>query len=472
MTHQGYYRDNVPYNHLPYRLYGPRDAHQLGSHPHAYPPPSIPSSEPAPVATSNSGLSTVPAAVLQQHSAPLAVPSRITEASSLMYQWPDGNVRLECTEGEEPLGWHDEGWKWRSSGSRKGGVPDNAFKVEKLVCLGILHCSCMKDGVPVRFTRPKTQKDARTKQFASTCHICHDTHVHVSCDASLTYYRYHDSNGMVRLVREHHGRHSHHRPPTRRLREEDLYALDIQVRQNPQATAQQLRVGAGLQQVSIGTIDPVLLDARKARHEVEKSKARQGLQLPVATRNSGFQLLASLSSLQSSFQVPWIVHSDLLDKRYITMQTPFMADVLLKDSVRSWYQEGLSAETERHGIITDGSHDFFKEGVLLSSVVFSQVLLRWVPVLYTWIGCLDTAHHQAHFDRLINVIADLCTNGLNAVFDDQVFSAVCLLPSSLSQCADLDIDHGLLEGTAQWICRCVCRLHECPYTGLEHAQRC
>ncbi|KAJ7438875.1 hypothetical protein FB451DRAFT_1192413 [Mycena latifolia] len=52
-------------------------------------------------------------------------------SASPSYQWPRGNVKLECTVGQEPAGWNDEGWKWRSSGGRRTGVPKEAFKVDK-----------------------------------------------------------------------------------------------------------------------------------------------------------------------------------------------------------------------------------------------------------------------------------------------------------------------------------------------------
>ncbi|KAJ7846161.1 hypothetical protein B0H13DRAFT_1646889 [Mycena leptocephala] len=78
-----------------------------------------------------------------------------------------------------------------------------------------------------------------------------------------------------------------------------------------------------------------------------------------------------------------------------------MRDVLLRDSVQSWHAENLEAESGRHGIITDGTHDFFKQRILLTLLVFSQILLRWVVVLYTWIGAQDQEHHLPHFKQLV-----------------------------------------------------------------------
>lgn len=113
-----------------------------------------------------------------------------------------------------------------------------------------------------------------------------------------------------------------------------------------------------------------------------------------------------------------------MDGRFIVMQTPFMRDVLLQDQIRSWHGENLEAESGRHGLVTDGCHDFFKQGILLTSLVFSQVIMRWAPVLFTWIGKLDERHHKSHFDQLVYVIAELCTKGLGYAFDERLYSAV------------------------------------------------
>lgn len=199
----------------------------------------------------------------------------------------------------------------------------------------------------------------------------------------------------------------------------------------------------------------MLLGSRKARAEVEKSKIRQGIQQPAATRNSGFQLLQSLVAAKASFHVPWLQAADLLNHSFIIMQTPFMAEVLLRDAVQSWQAEGLEAETARHGIITDGSHDFFSHGVLLTSLVFSQVLLRWVPVLLTWIGNMDTHHHQTHFKTLIEGIADACAQAMGVMFDERMCAAVCYSSQIILMSIQLitHADYGLFPCPKEWIRR-------------------
>ncbi|KAJ7754779.1 hypothetical protein B0H16DRAFT_1886485 [Mycena metata] len=389
--------------------------------PPPYPPPAPGQVFPAPhVQTFNPGYPGYPVQMLPP---PPANPQPIQAEPS--YQWPDGDVKLECTAGHEPAGWDDQGWMWRSSGPRKIGLPEGAYKVDKRVCLGVFRCRCTSAaGDPSRFFRPRKEKAARERQLSETCHICRSTLTLIPCEASLTYYRYRGHGGVEHSVRQHLGRHEHPHPPIKILSAADRAALDQQVRENPSLTAQQLRAGAGPTQVALGDINPVLLGARKARHEVENSKVRQGIVGPATTRNSGFQLLSSLTSLQESFDTPWIVNSNLMDGQFIIMQTPFMRDTLLRDQVQSWHQETLEAESGRHGVVTDGCHDFFKQGILLVSLVFSPILLRWAPILFTWIGRFDEHHHKSHFAQLVYVIAELCTQGLGHAFDERLYSAV------------------------------------------------
>ncbi|KAJ7732048.1 hypothetical protein DFH07DRAFT_781036 [Mycena maculata] len=351
--------------------------------------------------------------------APLSIPVLATShpenTDAPLYQWPNGDVKLECTYGQEPVGWDDQGWKWRSSGSRRKGVPESATNVDKRLCLGVFRCGCTDNtGAPSRFFRPKSATKARNRQHTETCDICRTNLVHIPIL---------DDEQNPKVVRHHLGRHDHPRPPLTKLSASEAEALDLQVRQNPQATAQQLRVGAGATQLPLGAINPILSNPRKARHEVEQSKVRQDI-IPAATRNSGFQLLESFSALKNSFAIPWIVEAELLGRQYICMQTPFMRDVLLRDSVQSWHAENLEAESGRHGVITDGTHNFFKQGILLTSLVFSPILFRWVVVLYTWIGSQDQEHHIPHFKQLVQVIAEICTRGLGFDFDDRLFSAI------------------------------------------------
>ncbi|CAK5269038.1 unnamed protein product [Mycena citricolor] len=378
------------YPYPPFPFY-PAPFHNLPGHPSA-----APTILPAPNAT-------IP------HSGPAAKIEVIPDSSTVpSTRWPDGNFKVDCLVSELPPDWNDEGWAWRSSGSRRHGLPSDAYSVNKNRCLGVYHCACRdSSGKFSRLIRPKKEKRSREAQQNDRCLQCRTNLVHIPCDASYTTYNYEDTDAAEHIVRQHEGYHSHARPPTKRLSAAETLELDVQVRQNPTQTAQQLRVGAELGQTPLGVINPALFGSRKARSEVERSKIRLGIVAPTRSRQSGFDLVDTMSSLRDMFQTPFIIKSELIGGQFVVMQTPFMRDVLLRDQIESWSEERLEVESGRHGLPTDGCHDFFKRGVLLTSLVFSPTLLRWCPVLYTWIGQLDEAHHKSHFDQLLPAIAEI-----------------------------------------------------------------
>ncbi|KAJ7048195.1 hypothetical protein C8F01DRAFT_1286042 [Mycena amicta] len=310
------------------------------------------------------------------------------------YQWVDGNVTFQWTAGEEPPGVHDSGWVFRSSGSRKEGVPEDAFDVDKKNCQGYIRCDCVHpDGAPRRLFRPTTHKVSLAKQLAQTCSICRTQLVHIKCPGSVYVLTYQIAEGTgTTVVRKHLGIHDHPRPPVKQLTVAQNDALDELVRTNPNTSALALRAGASPGQIPLGEINPVLLDARKARAEVEKSHARLGIGAQLRG-GSTFGLLDTFRKLKASFDVPWFIDSDLLDKQFICMQTPAMRK------------------------------PFPRGGVLLTSLVFSPILLRWVVVLYTWIGNLDESHHETHFTHLIRSMFDVCTR-IGIPIDDHILASI------------------------------------------------
>ncbi|KAJ7192675.1 hypothetical protein GGX14DRAFT_701347 [Mycena pura] len=312
-------QDLYPPAAVPHDAAYPR-APQLGwnnypPYPWPYPPPPVPQN-PAPFGH---------AAPLLPVALPPTSPPVTTSLDSVSPQWPNGNIKIECLTDKKPDDWNDEGWAWRSSGPRVNEIPASAYKSEKHVCLGVFHCNCKaNDGSPSRLYRPKKNKAARTNQFSETCHLCRGNLKQIACLATLMSYKILDDDGNEHTVRQHSYYHNHPRPPTKRLAAADIDALDQEVRKNPHLTAQQLRAGTGTGQMALGEINPVLLDSRKARHEVDKSKIRQGIAQPTTTRNAGFQLLDLARKIHESFDTPWIVKSELLNGQFIVMQTPFM----------------------------------------------------------------------------------------------------------------------------------------------------
>ena len=338
---------------------------------------------------------------------------------------------MECSDGSEPVGWHDEGWAYASSGTRKvPGVP-NASGINKRTCRGILKCECRNEtGKYTCLTRPVTGTAGFKKQLLETCPMCHHIRTHISCSAyELKYHYTRPSDSVERLVRHHFGRHNHEHPPAKSLSSTDRNELDELVRKNPKATAFQHRVGAEHGMRPLSLINPVLSDPRKARHEVEKSKQRIGLPSTQAGAGStGF--IERMQSLNDRFSTPWIVDSQFIGRTYVSLQTPFMRSTLLRESVMSWSRDSPHSDS-RHGIISDSSFDFFDSGYLLSSYVYSVLLLRWVPVMYTWMGSQDADHHVPHFGHLISAICSVVSPA--APIQDHILASVSETLKNMSQ---------------------------------------
>ncbi|KAJ7207270.1 hypothetical protein GGX14DRAFT_396674 [Mycena pura] len=222
-------------------------------------------------------LAPTPAALKNGVSGTLAAAVDIAQTPS-QYQWVDDNVTFELRAGEKPRGLNDSSWVFQSSGSRNEGVPDGAFIVDKKCCVGYIRCGCSNDdGTPSRIC-PLTSTKACQAQCQESCTTCNTRLNLIECPGHAYVLTYHieDTEG-TRVVRKHLNLHGHPRVPVKRLSVAQTDALDELAHTNLNASAVELRVGAGTGQVPLGEIAPVMHSAAKARAEVEKSQARLGI---------------------------------------------------------------------------------------------------------------------------------------------------------------------------------------------------
>ncbi|KAJ7721712.1 hypothetical protein DFH07DRAFT_946809, partial [Mycena maculata] len=287
-------------------------------------------------------------------------------------------VRREAIFGQEEERWNHTKWVWRSSGISSY----NGRRAETRSCLGALVCpGC--GSARCRFGEPLQ---------------------HQTCKARSYHFKM-LRNDVLIAVWEHVGDHdTHKRPPGGMLSKDEQDMLDNQVSRRQNATAHQLRTGdAGPGSVPLADIAPVLANPRAARYHVSQSQARVGIP-SAASSKGGLGFLQSFTNLRNRLTTPFIVDSSLNGPVYVSFQTPFMDD-LIKESVEAWisdFSEG--PEAGRHGFVTDGDMSFFRHGPPLASCVFSGGFTSWAPVLYTWIGEQDTAHHRAHFRCLFKSV--------------------------------------------------------------------
>ncbi|KAJ7179791.1 hypothetical protein C8R46DRAFT_887044 [Mycena filopes] len=314
-------------------------------------------------------------------------------------EWPTGSLRRETVESHKDRKWKHNKWAWRSNGTNR----HKGYSAEVRTCLGVLRC-----GLCGRLTRPRTQTAARNRQIrtgctSNTCTIDAPL-IHDTCEARTFHYGF-DRDGERILVWEHFGDHStHDRPPGGSIltkSEEDQ--VDAQVMRKQDATAHQLRTGdRGPGSVPLADISATLAAPRAARYQIEQSQTRLGIN--TGSTKGGLAFMSAFGDLNRRFSTPFIVDSSLNGPVYITLQTPFM-DEIIREAVESWINDLAEGPTSsRHGFVLDGDHSYFRQGPLLASCAFSTTSHEWTPILYSWINGVDTAHHRPHFAHIFKSI--------------------------------------------------------------------
>ncbi|KII94260.1 hypothetical protein PLICRDRAFT_171919 [Plicaturopsis crispa FD-325 SS-3] len=329
----------------------------------------------------------------------LGTPMVDPEDPSSNDDWPVGYHRREQPKGNETPLWKHTKWVWRS----QGHVTHNDAPAERRVCLGVMRCNTCG-----RLSRPKTEAGARQIQLSEGCRApgCVESQdsplLHETCDAKSFHFTVR-RQGRAYLVWEHFGMHDHDRPPGGGLSRTQELAVDAQVLRHQNASAHQLRTGdSGPGSVPLAAIAPPLANPRTARYQISKSQSRVGIQ--PSSGKGGLSVLHELGAVNEKLGSTFLIDSGLLGPTYITLQTSFM-DTCIREAVEAWIEDREdSPVSSRHGFVTDGDHTFFRSGNLLTTCSFNTTMQAWVPVLYSWIDGLDTAHHQPHFKALFNSV--------------------------------------------------------------------
>ncbi|KAI0309499.1 hypothetical protein OF83DRAFT_1288583 [Amylostereum chailletii] len=190
----------------------------------------------------------------------------------------------------------------------------------------------------------------------------------------------------------------------------------VQLSHEVQERVAELRTGDRLRNsVPLGQITPVLSDPSKARYEVEKSQEHLGI------RSKGlkhaFTVFHALDELPHKHGSRVDIQVEV-DPTCIFIQTAWMKESLQR-ATEAWITEGLDEQNHQytagfqtprralgthHGLVTDGDRSFFLDGDVHTTCCFDVTMNCWVPVLYTWVNKLDTAHHRPHFRRLFRQI--------------------------------------------------------------------
>ncbi|KAJ6535381.1 hypothetical protein DFH09DRAFT_1091717 [Mycena vulgaris] len=312
--------------------------------------------------------------------------------------WPTGFVWRESVKSRGERKWKHTKWAWRSNGV----VQHQGYAAEVRGCLGVFRCgSCQ------RLTRPKTQASDRRIQIQAGCtsRTCpvEPPLLHDECEARAFHYNIQRDAETI-LVWEHSGDHSTHaRPPGGRLSKAQETQVDAQVMRKQDASAHALRTGdPGPGSVLFPDISDSLAAPGAARYALGQSQARLGI--TTGSTKGGLAFMSAFADLNNRFSTPFIIDSGLSGPVYLTLQTPFM-DEIIREAVESWIVDLADGPgASRHGFVIDGDHSFFRQGPLLATCAFSTTSREWTPILYSWINGLDTAHHRPHFRHIFQSI--------------------------------------------------------------------
>ncbi len=111
-------------------------------------------------------------------------------------------------------------------------------------------------------------------------------------------------------------------------------------------------------------------------------------------------VLIGIKKIQDKFKAQVVSSSLALEDLHVSFQDDFMRERLMDKDPYSGRAIG--------GILTDTTYAFFKRGYLTTSSVYSRMLLRWVPVLFTYSETMDSSIFKAHYLALIQTIIQSC----------------------------------------------------------------
>lgn len=81
------------------------------------------------------------------------------------------------------------------------------------------------------------------------------------------------------------------------------------------------------------------------------------------------------------------------NEEHFTFQTQWMAERLMDRDEKN--------EVYRGGLLSDVTYKFFENGYLLTTSMYCEDLMRWIPVQLTWLRGLKESHYKCHFVTLL-----------------------------------------------------------------------
>lgn len=319
--------------------------------------------------------------------------TEIYQVDILPYE-PDGDltfrVKMAATE-LRPL-WNQTIYSWHSNGTGQRTKNGSLLAmVENKTCCGIFECETSSCILTVRVP-------SRTKKGvvlpSRRCSQCSGTMIHKTCSATFKTIR--PMSGKDFLI-EFRGYHHHESPPNGKLNHPQSEAAGKVFRSQPNATPSQLKRSAGLDEngdsQSIDQINPIFSNPCKISYQRRKMLNGPGSKSTSAGNSESWMI--DWDMLHEEFP-EWIKHSNIKPgERVIVMQSTEMESYFSKYEVRT---------QDQNGYVSDAAHAFFRNGLLLVSCAFDHVCLRWVPVVFSYLGSQTKEAYAQHFRVLFRSI--------------------------------------------------------------------
>ncbi|KAF9022911.1 hypothetical protein BDP27DRAFT_1163304, partial [Rhodocollybia butyracea] len=273
---------------------------------------------------------------------------------------------------------HASSGKQRAGSSKDSSMLDLGHRSYRQ-CLGTIHCGNPDCAVTIR---PHTHgPSAIQKQLSKECKCGNQNLTHHSCPNKSAIVRW--SGGFVHT--------------------------------NPKASPAALISGNTVDGKSATEISSVLIHAPRVSR-MRKSVLSKG----TMKGGTGDAFVETFSNFQLEHPGFIVANTMLGGVTVISGQTPFMASQI--------HDEALQIDGPFNGIVTDAAHGWWqvRSSLLIISSVFSQILLRWVPVLISYSNGATSTHYEQHFLALLESIARVCTER-NKPITDELFTGVCFI---------------------------------------------
>ncbi|EGG02975.1 uncharacterized protein MELLADRAFT_90616 [Melampsora larici-populina 98AG31] len=266
-----------------------------------------------------------------------------------------------------------------------GSKDSSAWKTTWYTCLGVLHC----DDDFCDYAAPPPTGEGKAAELIEdhpTCpaDACNGQHLWTQCPTTSCRIDIEKASGWA--VLRHLGTHNHVWPTSKKADPLAMRTLTIELVKNPKVGPLVLKVGqAGAGQTvtpPVTDIHPAFSNGGRLGYLRRKVLVEKGLMPEKESKGGGDRLIMDLMHWGSD------VH--------INFQSEWMAEQLVqRDQFGKVYSGGL---------LSDVTYRFFKNGYLLTTSMYCQLMHRWIPIQLTWMWGLDVAHYRSHFVTLLNQI--------------------------------------------------------------------